>query len=188
MVALGGFDHSLEGSFNLPIRGPPATRARKSTSQLFFGERGASLCGPAWKLRALRRQALLETGEGPPMFAFGELAVWFRPKVVRLEYLMDAEDEEIVRRLRAKGHELHWVLETRLGEFQRDGWKPVTQWDKTGRRSIFMVVKSLFCCIGVPPRRIRYERSTSASRISRSNPHRSKAKTQLALPRSASGY
>jgi hypothetical protein len=43
----------------------------------------------------------------------------------------DAEDEEIVRRLRAKGHELHWVLETRLREFQRDGWKPVTKWDKT---------------------------------------------------------
>jgi hypothetical protein len=70
--------------------------------------------------------------------AFSGLAVWFRPKVVRLEYLMDAEDEEVVRRLRAKGHELHWILETRLGEFQRDGWKPVTQWDKTGRRSIFM--------------------------------------------------
>jgi hypothetical protein len=70
--------------------------------------------------------------------AFSGLAVWFRPKVVRLEYLMDAEDEEVVRRLRAKGHELHWILETPLGEFQRDGWKPVTQWDKTGRRSIFM--------------------------------------------------
>jgi hypothetical protein len=70
--------------------------------------------------------------------AFSGLAVWFRPKVVRLEYLMDAEDEEVVRRLRAKGHELHWILETRLREFQRDGWKPVTQWDKTGRRSIFM--------------------------------------------------
>jgi hypothetical protein len=83
-------------------------------------------------------QALLETGEGPPMFAFGELAVWFRPKVVRLEYLMDAEDEEVVRRLRTMGHELHWVLETRLREFQSDGWKPVTKWDKTGRRSIFM--------------------------------------------------
>jgi hypothetical protein len=52
---------------------------------------------------------------------------------------MDAEDEEVVRRLRAKGHELHWVLETRLREFQRDGWKPVTKWDKTGRRSIFML-------------------------------------------------
>jgi hypothetical protein len=70
--------------------------------------------------------------------AFGGLAVWFRPKVVRLEHLMDAEDEEVVRHLRAKGHELHWVLETRLRQFQRDGWKPVTQWDKTGRRSIFM--------------------------------------------------
>jgi hypothetical protein len=34
-VALGGFDHSLEGFFNLPIRGPPATHARKSTSQLW---------------------------------------------------------------------------------------------------------------------------------------------------------
>ena len=51
----------------------------------------------------------------------GGLAVWFRPKVVRLEYLMDAEDEEVVRRLRTKGHELHWVLETRLREFQSDG-------------------------------------------------------------------
>ena len=69
---------------------------------------------------------------------FGGLAVWFRPKVIRLEYLLDAEDEEVVRHLRAKGHELHWVLETRLRQFRRDGWKPVTQWDKTGRRSIFM--------------------------------------------------
>jgi hypothetical protein len=42
--------------------------------------------------------------------AFGGFAVWFRPKVVRLEYLIDAEDEEVVRRLRAEGHELHWVL------------------------------------------------------------------------------
>ena len=70
--------------------------------------------------------------------AFGGLEGWFRPKVVRLEYLINSEDEEVVRRLRAKGHELHWVLETRLHEFQCDGWKPVTRWDKTGRRSIFM--------------------------------------------------
>ena len=49
--------------------------------------------------------------------AFGGLAVWFRPKVVRFEYLLDAEDEEVVRRLRANGHELHRVLETRLREF-----------------------------------------------------------------------
>jgi len=62
--------------------------------------------------------------------AFGGLEAWFRPKVVRLEYLLDAEDEKVVRRLRTKGHELHWTLETRLRELQRDGWKPVTQWDK----------------------------------------------------------
>src|SRR5262245_66601760 len=70
---------------------------------------------------------------------------------------MDAEDEEVVRRLRTKGYELHWVLETRLGEFQRDGWKPVTQWDKTGRRSIFMD------CISVLPR-IRKPCSNSGNR------------------------
>ena len=70
--------------------------------------------------------------------AFGGLAVWFRPKVVRLESLLDAEDEQVVRRLRTKGHELHWALETRLRQLRRDGWKPVTQWDKIGRRSIFM--------------------------------------------------
>ena len=62
--------------------------------------------------------------------AFGGLEAWFRPKVVRLEYLLDAEDEKVVRRRRTKGHELHWTLETRLRELQRDGWKPVTQWDK----------------------------------------------------------
>ena len=49
--------------------------------------------------------------------AFGGLAVWFRPKVVRFEYLLDAEDGEVVRRLRANGHELDWGLETRLREF-----------------------------------------------------------------------
>ena len=69
---------------------------------------------------------------------FGGLEGWVRPKVVRLEYLLDAEDEQVVRHLRTKGHELHWVLETQLGQLQRDGWKPVTQWDKIGRRSIFM--------------------------------------------------
>jgi len=62
--------------------------------------------------------------------AFGRFEGWFRPKVVRLEYLLDAEDEKVVRRRRTKGHELHWTLETRLRELQRDGWKPVTQWDK----------------------------------------------------------
>ena len=56
--------------------------------------------------------------------AFGRFEGWFRPKVVRLEYLLDAEDEKVVRRLRTKGHELHWALETRLRQLQRDGWKP----------------------------------------------------------------
>src|SRR4030095_306523 len=100
--------------------------------------------------------------------AFGGLTVWFRPKVFRLEHLLDAEDEEVVRHLRAKGHELHWVLETRLREFQSDGWKPVTKWDKNGRRSIFMDNREEVVLLhSVPPRRIRYERSTSARRISR---------------------
>jgi hypothetical protein len=72
------------------------------------------------------------------MIDLAALGVWFRPKVVRFESLLDAEEEQVVRRLRAKGHELHWVLETRLHQLKRDGWKPVTQWDNTGRRSIFM--------------------------------------------------
>jgi hypothetical protein len=86
--------------------------------------------------------------------AFSGLAVWFRPKVFRLEHLLDAEDEEVVRRLRAEGHELHWILETRLREFQCDGWKPVTKWDKTG-----IIAKRLFCCIGFrPPLALQMER------------------------------
>jgi len=62
--------------------------------------------------------------------------VLFRPK--RFEHLLDAEEEQAVRRLRSKGHELHWALAKRLRQMQRDGWKRVTQWDNTGRLSIFM--------------------------------------------------
>src|SRR5215471_17878425 len=74
----------------------------------------------------------------PIMIAPAALGVWFRPKVVRFEHLLDAEEEQAVRRLRAKGHELHWALETGLRQLKRDGWKLVTQWDHAGRRSIFM--------------------------------------------------
>jgi hypothetical protein len=66
------------------------------------------------------------------------LRVWFRPKVVRFEHLLDAEEEQAVRRLRDKGHELHWALEKRSRQLQRDGWRPVIQWDNAGGRSIFM--------------------------------------------------
>lgn len=66
------------------------------------------------------------------------LGGWLRPKVVRFEHLLDAEDEQAVRRLRSKGHELHWALEKQRRQLQRDGWKRVTQWDNTGRLSIFM--------------------------------------------------
>jgi hypothetical protein len=83
--------------------------------------------------------------------AFGGLIVWFRPKVIRLEHLLDAEDEEVVRRLRPKGHDLHWVLETRLREFESDGWKFVTRWDKTGRRSIFMDNREEVVLLHRPP-------------------------------------
>jgi len=72
------------------------------------------------------------------MIDLAALGVWFRPTVVRFEHLLDAEEEQAVRRLRAKGRELHWALETRLRQLQRDGWRAVTQWDNTGRRSIFM--------------------------------------------------
>jgi hypothetical protein len=44
--------------------------------------------------------------------AFGGFEGWFRPNSA----LLDAEDEKVVRRLRTKGHELHWTLETRLRE------------------------------------------------------------------------
>jgi hypothetical protein len=66
------------------------------------------------------------------------LGVWLRPKVVRFEHLLDAEEEQAVRRLRGKGHDLHWALEKRSRQLQRDGWRPVIQWDNAGGRSIFM--------------------------------------------------
>ena len=94
--------------------------------------------------------------------AFG-LEGWLRPKVIRLEYLMDAEDEQVVRRLRTKGHELHWVLKKRLCEWQRDGWKRVTKWDKLGRRSIIMDTREEIVLLHRPPTRIKHERVSSTS-------------------------
>lgn len=100
------------------------------------------------------------------MGAFGAFRGWLRPKVVRFEYLIDAEEEKIVRQLRAKGHELHWVLVTRLPQLQRDGWKRVTQWDRIGRRSIFMDRREEIILLHrPPPRRIAHERIAPASRL-----------------------
>jgi hypothetical protein len=69
------------------------------------------------------------------------LALWFRP--IRLEHLLDAEDEEVVRRLRAKGHELHWVLETRLREFQSDGCPSPNGTRQDGGQFSWIIAKKL---------------------------------------------
>jgi hypothetical protein len=92
--------------------------------------------------------------------AFGGLEAWFRPKVVRLEYLLDAEDEKVVRRLRTKGHELHWAFETRLRQLQRDGWKPLPNGTRQdGGQFLWIIAKRLFCCTGLQAtQRIRHER------------------------------
>jgi hypothetical protein len=63
---------------------------------------------------------------------------WREPKVERVGHLADINDEEVVIGLRAKGHELGWVLETRLRQLKREGWAPVVERDAIGRPTIFV--------------------------------------------------
>ena len=80
------------------------------------------------------------------------LEVWFRPKVVRLESLLDAEDVQVVSRLRTKGHELHWGLETR-GDVNCNAMagSPSPNGTRQDGRSIFMDLREEIILLHRPP-------------------------------------
>src|SRR5262249_19340273 len=63
---------------------------------------------------------------------------WREPKIARFDPLEDANKEQIVRDLQAKGHKLQWINELRLREAKRNGWKPVVERDLVGRPTVFM--------------------------------------------------
>ena len=52
---------------------------------------------------------------------FGASKEWREPKVARFDPPDDAEKEEMVRNLKAKGHKLQWVPEHRLRQLTREG-------------------------------------------------------------------
>jgi hypothetical protein len=70
--------------------------------------------------------------------ALGATKGWTEPKIARFERLDDAEQETVVRDLKAAGHKLGWVREMRLRQLKREGWKPVFERDAIGRPTIFM--------------------------------------------------
>jgi hypothetical protein len=63
---------------------------------------------------------------------------WREPKVARFDPPDDAEKEQVVRDLRAKGHKLEWANADGLRQLKRDGWTPVAERDLFGRPTIFM--------------------------------------------------
>jgi hypothetical protein len=69
---------------------------------------------------------------------FGVSKEWTVPKVVRFEHLEDAQNERVVRDLKAAGHLITWAREEPLQQLKRDGWSPVVERDATGRPMIFM--------------------------------------------------
>jgi hypothetical protein len=62
---------------------------------------------------------------------------WIVPKVVRFEDLNDAQNEPVVRNLKAEGHIITWAREGPLPQLKRGGWSPVVERDATGRPIIF---------------------------------------------------
>jgi hypothetical protein len=66
------------------------------------------------------------------------LGAWTKPKVARIQPLADAQNEPVVRKLKADGHELYWCKEARLRQAKRDGWIPVHERDAIGRPTIFV--------------------------------------------------
>jgi hypothetical protein len=69
---------------------------------------------------------------------FGAAKGWTEPKIACFDPMDEAEKETVVLELKAKGHHLQWVRETRLRQLKRDGWKPIFERDAIGRPTIFM--------------------------------------------------
>src|SRR5258708_39911082 len=69
---------------------------------------------------------------------FGASKEWREPKIAKFDRPDDAEKEEVYRDLKAKGHQLQWVRESRLRQLKRNGWKPVVERDRIGRPTVFM--------------------------------------------------
>jgi hypothetical protein len=78
------------------------------------------------------------------MEIFGASKEWREPKIVRFSLLEEANKEQVVRDLWARGDELQWVhvYEERLRELKRKGWVPVVERDRVGRPTVFMDRKS----------------------------------------------
>jgi hypothetical protein len=62
---------------------------------------------------------------------------WRAPKVERVGHLDDMENEEVVIKLKAKGHEVAWPSATKMRQLKHEGWAPVVEHDRLGRPIIF---------------------------------------------------
>ena len=84
---------------------------------------------------------------------FGASKDWREPKVAQFDRLEDANKEQAVRDLEAKGHKLQWVRseEGRLRGLKRNGWTPVVERDWVGRPTVFMDRKSEVILVHRPP-------------------------------------
>ena len=63
---------------------------------------------------------------------------WREPKVERVGHLADMDNEEVVIKLKAKGHEVGWPNAIRMRQLKREGWTPVVERDRLGRPTVFV--------------------------------------------------
>ena len=77
---------------------------------------------------------------------------WREPKIARIEPLEEIEKEDVYLDLKAKGHPMQWVNETRLRQLARAGWIPVVARDRLLRSTIFMDRKQELVLVHRPPR------------------------------------
>lgn len=61
---------------------------------------------------------------------------WTEPKVVKIN-LNDLENEPAIKKAKADGGIVQGTNEENLHKAKRDGWEPVTEYDKLGRPTIF---------------------------------------------------
>jgi hypothetical protein len=79
---------------------------------------------------------------------------WRDPKVIRIDPLDSIEQEQVVRDLKAKRHELQWANAIRLRQLAHNGWKPVFERDRIGRPSIFMDRLEELILVHRPPKNL----------------------------------
>ena len=60
------------------------------------------------------------------------------PKIATIDPIGTIEKERVWQKLHDEGHDMAWVKEGKVRQRLKEGWEPVAERNKLGRRTIFM--------------------------------------------------